>query len=67
MSKAWAGSEKDREFCIALLQHEYVQQESAVQMVAHMPLADGQKAGLRARIRRWARQVQPSASDNEAP
>lgn len=57
MSKAWAGREKDREFCIALLRHEYVQLEAAVQMVAHMPLAGAQKTNLRARIRRWARQL----------
>jgi hypothetical protein len=55
MSKAWAGREKDRAFCIALLRHEYVQLEAAIQGVADMPLDAAQRTSLRARIRRWAR------------
>lgn len=66
MSKAWAGREKDREFCIALLRHGYVHLDAAVQRVADMPLTDGQKTSLRARIRRWAQHAKPTASDPDA-
>ena len=55
LSKAWAGREKDREFCIALLRHGYVSLDATVQLVADMPLTLEQKTSLRARIRRWAR------------
>jgi hypothetical protein len=65
MSKAWAGREKDREFCITLLRYSYVHLDAAVQRVADMPLTDGQKTSLRARIRRWARHAEPPASDKE--
>lgn len=54
LSKTWAGREKDREFCIALLRYGYVQLDAALQRVADMPLTAEQKTGLRARIRRWA-------------
>lgn len=66
LSKAWAGREKDREFCIALLRHGYVYPDAAVHRVADMPLTDKQKTRLRARIRRWAQDAAPPASDNEA-
>jgi hypothetical protein len=55
LSKAWAGREKDREFCIALLRHGYVSLDATVQQVVDMPLTLEQKTSLRARIRRWAR------------
>jgi len=66
MSKAWAGREKDREFCIALLRIGYVQFDAAVQRAADMPLTDGQKTSLRARIRRWAQHAKPTVSDPDA-
>lgn len=65
LSKAWAGREKDREFCIALLRYGYARFDEAVQRVADMPLTEGQKTNLRARVRRWAQQVKPTASYNK--
>jgi len=61
LAKAVAGREKDREFCIALLQHGYVSAEAAL---AKLPLMQLEEAsfqvvsakGLTARIRRWAKE-----------
>jgi hypothetical protein len=59
MSKAAANRNKDREFNIALLEHGYVHAEDAILMVEAMHrLNDQQKKSLRARIRRWAKQLQ---------
>lgn len=58
MAKTVANREKDREFNIALLQHGYVTQEDAVDMVALMPVDDSQKKAMRARIRRWVKLLQ---------
>ena len=54
LSKAAAGRDKDREFCIALLHHGYLKVEEALDLVAAMPEEIDQRT-LRARIRRWAR------------
>jgi hypothetical protein len=54
MSKAWAGRDKDRVFCIGLLQHEFVKLEEALAMVPSMPLDDLQQQTLNRRIKRWA-------------
>jgi hypothetical protein len=53
LSKAAAGREKDRGFCIALLQYGYLKVEEALELVAAMPPEIDQRT-LRARIRRWA-------------
>lgn len=53
MAKAWAGRDKDRDFCMALVAYRYVDVEHAVAQVAHMPLAADGRRLLRARIRRW--------------
>lgn len=55
LSKAAAGREKDREFCIALLQHGHVSVEAALAHVPDMPLDNGEQRALRVTIRRWAR------------
>ena len=55
LSKAAAGREKDREFCIALLQHGHVSVERALAHVPDMPLDSREQRALRATIRRWAR------------
>jgi hypothetical protein len=58
LSKAAAGREKDREFCMALLAHGHVTVTVALDRVPHMPLdADAQRR-LRATIRRWAKTLQ---------
>jgi hypothetical protein len=55
MSKAAAGREKDREFCMALLVHGYVTAEHALALVPSMPLDELMRRKLSASIRRWAR------------
>lgn len=62
MSKAAAARDKDRVFCIALMQHRFVQPESALEAVAQMPLESAAKQSLRARIRRWAQAANEAAS-----
>ena len=55
MSKAAAGRDKDREFCMAMLEHRYVTSEQALDLVAAMPLDDAAQRRLKATIRRWAK------------
>jgi hypothetical protein len=61
MSKATAGREKDREFCMALLQHGYATAERALALVPCMPLDEAMQRSLSASIRRWAKAVQSNA------
>lgn len=53
MSKAAAGRDKDREFCMAMLEHRYVTPTQVLDLVAVMPLDDAQRRKLRSTIRRW--------------
>ena len=55
VSKAAAGRDKDREFCMALLEHAYVNPAQVLELVPHMPLGDDEQRKLRATIRRWAK------------
>ena len=55
MSKAAAGRDKDREFCMELLEHAYVNPAQALALVPDMPLVDSEKRRLRATIRRWVK------------
>ena len=55
MSKAAAGRDKDRAFCMALLQHGYVKESGVLDLVAVMPLDDQGQRRLRATIRRWSK------------
>lgn len=55
LSKAAAGRDKDRLFCIAPLQHRHVNAAQALARVPDMPLDDDGKRRLRAAITRWAR------------
>jgi hypothetical protein len=54
MSKAAAGREKDRVFCIALLAYRHVTVEQVLALVPGMPLDEASRKKLRASIRRWA-------------
>ena len=63
MSKAAAGRDKDREFCIAMFAHRYVKPEQVLDLVAAMPLDDATQSRLRATIRRWAKAVEPKGDD----
>lgn len=63
MSKAAAGREKDRAFCMALFEHAYLTPARALAMVSQMPLeADGQRR-LRATIRRWAKALRDAGHE----
>lgn len=55
MSKAAAGRDKDRQFCMALLAHGYATPSEVLGLVQDMPLDDEAKRRLRATIRRWAK------------
>lgn len=55
LSKAAAARDKDRAFCMALLQHGHVTPTQALGLVGDMPLDDVQQRRLRATIRRWVK------------
>jgi hypothetical protein len=63
MSKAAAGRDKDREFCMAMLSHRYVRPEAVLALVAAMPLEEGAQRRLKAAIRRWAKAVEVQGDD----
>ena len=58
LSKAAAAREKDREFCMALLAHGYLDPKSAIALIPLMPLEEEEKARLKSRTQRWAKAVQ---------
>jgi hypothetical protein len=55
LSKAAASRDKDRDFCMALLQHGHVKPAQALRLVDAMPLDDVQQRRLRATIHRWVK------------
>ena len=57
LSKAAAGRDKDRAFCIALFEHGYVTPAQVLKLVPTMPVDDKAQRTLRATIRRWAKAV----------
>lgn len=57
MSKVAAGRDKDRVFCMALLEHGYVALDQVLDLTAAMPLDHEQQRRLKATIRRWAKAV----------
>lgn len=63
LSKATAGREKDREFCMGLLEHRYVLIGNALPLIATMPLDAEEQRVLRARLRRWAKAVRDAGHD----
>ena len=63
MSKAAAGREKDRDFCMALLEHAYVSPAEVLGLVPDMPMDDSEKRRLRATIRRWAKQLRDASHE----
>lgn len=58
LSKAAAGREKDREFCIAMLAHGYVALTQVLELVPTMPLDAQAQRRLRAAIRRWSKRTE---------
>jgi hypothetical protein len=67
MSKAAAGRDKDREFCMAMLAHRYVQPEQVLDLVAAMPLDEAAQRRLKASIRRWAKAVEAQGDNQPTP
>jgi hypothetical protein len=55
LSKAAAGREKDREFCMALLEHGHVRLTHVLELVPTMPVDAHEQRRLRAAIHRWAK------------
>ena len=60
LSKAAAGRDKDREFCMAMISYRYVKPEEVLDLVTSMPLDDAAQRRLKAAVRRWARAVEAS-------
>lgn len=55
LAKTAAGREKDREFCMALLEYGYVSPAQVLSLVPTMPIDEKVQRTLRATIRRWAK------------
>jgi len=66
LSKAAAGRDKDREFCMALIEHRHVSVEQVLALVVDMPMDTKERGVLRARIRRWANAVSEVRKDVSA-
>lgn len=65
LSKAVAGREKDRTFCMALLAHGHVTPEDALALVPTLPVDEHEQRRLRAAIRRWAKRLSQSGPEIE--
>jgi hypothetical protein len=63
LAKAVAGREKDREFCMALLEHRYVSPPQLLALVPSMPINSEEQRALRATIRRWAKSLRDAGHD----
>lgn len=63
LSKAAAARQKDRDFCMALLEHRYVLLNDALPLIATMPLDPKEQRALRARVRRWAKALRDAGRD----
>ena len=63
LSKAFAGRSKDREFCMALMEHKYGEPAALIALVPRMPLDDSKQRRLRATIRRWAKELRDAGHD----
>lgn len=55
LAKAVAGRDKDREFCMALLEYGYLTPACALDLVSKLPIEATTRRSLRATIRRWAK------------
>lgn len=63
LAKAVAGREKDREFCMALMEYGYVTPSGTLELVRLMPVDDEAQRALKARIRRWAKVLRDAGHD----
>ena len=62
LSKAAAGRNKDKAFCIALLEHKYLRVSDALNLVQSMP-EQVDKSNLIVTIRRWVKQARANGSE----
>jgi hypothetical protein len=65
LSKAAAGRDKDRVFCMALLEHKYVKLAQALDLLPTMPVDENDQRRLRTTIRRWARVLREAGHEVE--
>lgn len=56
LSKAAAGRAKDKEFCVAMVEHNYVTPSQVFERLPEMPLSNAEKSRLRRTIQRWLTQ-----------
>ena len=63
MSKAAAGRDKHRVFCMALRQHGCVKPSRLIASIADMPLDPPEQRRLRATIQRWIRALREAGHD----
>ena len=63
LAKAAAGREKDRNFCMALLEYAYLTPAQALELVPTIPINNDQQRKLRATIRRWAKVLRDAGHD----
>ncbi|WP_423597326.1 DUF6036 family nucleotidyltransferase [Roseateles sp. MS654] len=54
LAKAAAGRDKDREFCMALLEYGYVTLDQVLPLIASMELDERAQRSLKATVRRWS-------------
>lgn len=63
LSKAAAGREKDRAFCMALLKYGYVKPANLLELVPKMPLDAGSQRRLRATLQRWVKALRDAGHE----
>jgi hypothetical protein len=63
MSKAAAGRDKDREFCMAMLEYRHVKPSQLLDLVVVMPLDEQRRRALRATIRRWVKTLRDAGHE----
>lgn len=63
MSKAAAGRDKDRVFCMALLEHGYVRPSRLIALADAMPLDAAGQRRLRTTIQRWTPALRSAGHD----
>lgn len=63
LSKAAAGRDKDRAFCMALLAHRFVAPATVLALVGAMPVDEAAQRRLRAAIRRWVNALRERGHD----
>jgi hypothetical protein len=63
LSKAAAGRDKDRHFCMALLEYKYVKLADVLDLLPTMPVDANDQRRLRTTIRRWAKVLRQAGHD----